>query len=640
MKKLYVFIVFLYCLSFSNIQAIAVTQIDTLQVKEWLDKGKKLRKAGELDSSVIYLEKAISLAEKLNYFIGKGEALYNLGLTKRDKGNYKEAINFIDLSIAIAEKTGNKKGLASNYNGKGLILQRIGQFAEALANFFNSLKIKEELKDSLGMANSLANIGSVYDEQHNYEKAIEKHFQAIALRKAIGDDEGLANSYGNLAGVYVVQKKYKEALKYQELALEIEKKYDKKQEIASSLSNIGLIYANQLDFDRALKYQLEALKIKQEIGNKSSKLASLINIGSVYFSSNKLALSERYLIDAYSLSNEIHNLDGKKEASKQLSELYKKLKQDSKAFYYFQEYVAARDSLINENNIRQSEQVALNYEFEKKELAQKALQEKKDALAANEVRIKELEISSGRLLIVSLLILIVVVIIITVLLMKQNRYKALQNSMQLEQQLLRSQMNPHFIFNSINSIQRYILQNDQQEAYNYLAKFSKLIRLVLKNSQEKTLSLKQELDIICLYVELEQLRFDSKFEFKISKADNVNEDVLNVPCLLIQPYVENAIWHGLMNLDKNKKGKLSIDLVLQGELLKITIEDNGVGRELAKSYKVENGQQSMGMKLTEQRLQMINKLQDYENAKVLIRDLRNEAGVATGTRVEILLPIN
>ena len=95
-----------------------------------------------------------------------------------------------------------------------------------------------------------------------------------------------------------------------------------------------------------------------------------------------------------------------------------------------------------------------------------------------------------------------------------------------------------------------------------------------------------------------------------------------------------------MNLDKNKKGKLSIDLILQGELLKITIEDNGVGRELAKSYKAENGEQSMGMKLTEQRLQMLNKLQDYENAKVLISDLHDEAGEATGTRVEILLPIN
>lgn len=216
------------------------------------------------------------------------------------------------------------------------------------------------------------------------------------------------------------------------------------------------------------------------------------------------------------------------------------------------------------------------------------------------------------------------------------------NKLIAESQLtaLQAQMNPHFIFNAINSIQRYILQNNQQEAYDYLAKFSRLIRLVLNNSQEKVLSLKQELDIICLYVELEQLRFDSKFEFTISKTDGVNEDVLNVPCLLIQPYVENAIWHGLMNLDKNKKGKLSIDLILQGELLKITIEDNGVGRELAKSYKAENGEKAMGMKLTEQRLQMINKLQDYENAKVLISDLHDEAGEATGTRVEILLPIN
>lgn len=618
----------------------AINLTDTIQVKEYIAIGQKLRKSGKLDSALIYLEKANELSKKAGFLDGHGEALYHLSLTNRDIGNYKAALNYIDMAIAIAQKKDNKKKVALYNNGKGQIFRKQGLYTEALSCLYNSLKIRESIHDSMGIASSLTNIGSVYDEQHDFERAIEKHLQAIAIRKAIRDEEGLAPCYGNLAGVYLEQKKYTEALRYQNLGLEIEIKFDNKQDMASSISNIGLIYANQSDYDNALKYQLQALELKKEIGNNSAILASLINIGSLYLITNKLNQSETYLINAFNLSNKIEDLDSKKEAAKYLNELYEKKKQTEKALFYYKEYISAKEKLLNIENIKETERIVLNYEFEKKELQQKAEQKKKEAIILSQLQLKEIQVSRNRILSISLIVIIIVSIIIFYLLYKQKKIKITQNYLQLEQQLLRSQMNPHFIFNSINSIQRYILQKDQQAAYDYLAKFSKLIRLVLNNSQEKILTLKQELDLIRLYVELEQLRFDSKFEFTISKADSVNEDMLNVPCLLIQPYVENAIWHGLMNLDKNKKGKLSIDLILQGELLKITIEDNGVGRELAKSYKAENGEKSMGMKLTEQRLQMINKLQDYENAKVLISDLHNEAGEATGTRVEILLPIN
>lgn len=205
---------------------------------------------------------------------------------------------------------------------------------------------------------------------------------------------------------------------------------------------------------------------------------------------------------------------------------------------------------------------------------------------------------------------------------------------------LQAQMNPHFIFNAINSIQRYVLQKDQQQAYDYLAKFSKLIRMVLNQSDEKTITLKDELQMLKLYVELEQLRFDNTFDYLVSIDPMVNEDTFSVPCMLVQPYVENAIWHGLMNLDKNTKGVLKIDIRLNDDLLKITIEDNGIGRKLAQTYKTENSNRSVGMKLTEQRLHIINTLKDYENAKVTVSDLHDEEQIACGTRVEIYVPVN
>jgi ligand-binding sensor domain-containing protein len=224
---------------------------------------------------------------------------------------------------------------------------------------------------------------------------------------------------------------------------------------------------------------------------------------------------------------------------------------------------------------------------------------------------------------------------------KKEKEKTNINKQLAEYQLtaLQAQMNPHFIFNAINSIQRFILKKSENEAYDYLAKFSKLIRMVLNHSQETTLPLKQELEMLKLYVELEQLRFDNSFDFKITVAPDVNEYELYLPGMLIQPYIENAIWHGLMNLEKTKQGSLHLDIKISGDLLKISIIDNGIGRKLSQTFKKEKAHPSIGMKLTEQRLLMINKISAFESARVTVYDLYAENNVACGTRVDIIIPI-
>ncbi len=249
---------------------------------------------------------------------------------------------------------------------------------------------------------------------------------------------------------------------------------------------------------------------------------------------------------------------------------------------------------------------------------------------------------------ISLIIYLIVRIIIKRIRSKEEE-KTKINKLIAEHQLsaLQAQMNPHFIFNAINSIQGYILKKNEQQAYDYLAKFSKLIRMVLNHSLEKILPLKQELEMLNLYVELEQLRFEKSFDFELIVDKNISQYETQVPSMLIQPYVENAIWHGLMNLptgqaglEKNKKGKLKVEIKLLNNLLNIIIEDNGVGRALSSTFKKESNHQSVGMKLTEKRLVMINKLQEYEGAKVIVIDLYDELKNASGTRVEISIPIN
>lgn len=208
-----------------------------------------------------------------------------------------------------------------------------------------------------------------------------------------------------------------------------------------------------------------------------------------------------------------------------------------------------------------------------------------------------------------------------------------------EMAALRAQMNPHFIFNCLNSIKLYTLENDAETASDYLTKFSRLIRLVLENSKSEKVFLSREIETLRLYIELEMMRFKDKLTYEMTIASSVDEQYLEVPPLLLQPYIENAIWHGLMH--KKEGGKVTIQFIQPAEhLLEVVITDNGIGREKAAALKskASNRHKSFGINMTQERLQVINQLYDIET-KVTIIDLYDVAQVPTGTRVIILIPV-
>lgn len=214
-----------------------------------------------------------------------------------------------------------------------------------------------------------------------------------------------------------------------------------------------------------------------------------------------------------------------------------------------------------------------------------------------------------------------------------------QRQAEMEMRALRAQMNPHFIFNSLNSINKYILKNDHTNASRYLTRFAKLIRLILDNSNSKEVALSDELDALKLYIEMESLRFTSKFSYEIIVAPDVSADTLQVPPLIMQPYVENAIWHGLLH--KEQGGRLSVTIKkIKEDMLQCTIEDNGIGRKRANELKSKSAtnNKSLGMKLTEERIVMLNQYASL-HASISIIDLENERGEATGTKVILNIPV-
>lgn len=208
---------------------------------------------------------------------------------------------------------------------------------------------------------------------------------------------------------------------------------------------------------------------------------------------------------------------------------------------------------------------------------------------------------------------------------------------ELEQKALRLQMNPHFIFNSLNAIQNFVLANDTDKAVNYLAKFSHLMRMILANSTASLITLKDELKALTYYIELEKLRFDDKFDYIIHKEPNIDDDFVEIPPMLFQPYVENAIIHGLVNNSKPGLLEIYLQRINPGTLL-CKIKDNGIGREKAIEIRNQSGikRQPRGMLITQERIEIFNK-QNRKNFSVKITDLKDDKGEPAGTLVEFTI---
>ena len=315
-------------------------------------------------------------------------------------------------------------------------------------------------------------------------------------------------------------------------------------------------------------------------------------------------------------------LDQTYHSEKLLSDLYA-IKNDSQlSFFHYKNYIVARDSIVNQENTKKILISEMESEYKRK-----------TAIVAEKSK------RNFQFVLFSIvgLVLLAGLIFVTYNRRQIKRRLTLQKEVaEYEQKALHLQMNPHFVFNCLNSINRFILVNQPDAASAYLTKFSRLIRLILDNSRSENVALDKEIDALRLYIDMEALRFNNRFTYTLTIDEDVALGHIEVPPMLLQPYVENAIWHGLMHLEGI--GKLTIHVFNKGNALGVVIEDNGVGRAKAAELKSKSAteQKSHGLKITATRIDIINQLYNTKN-EVFITDLFDTQGNACGTRVELLL---
>lgn len=555
------------------------------------------------------------------------------------------------------------------YLSKGFEFKKTDNFSEAIRYFTKALTLSEKEKDSASMCLSMYNIGEINSKMGNQERAIQYLEKALAIAMVLNTGSEISMIRNGIGLVQLEQKKYDAAIDNFKSILTISLKEGDSMRIMKSYINIGLAYASLEKTSESKKSYEKALSMSKLLHDSASEAVCYINIGDCFRSLKQPDSAIVNLHKAELLSASLSPYD-QLILYGGLNLAYEDKKDYKKALSYYKKHYAIVSSLYSKQSDEIVNQLEAKYQSEKKEreILQLSLEKNQSVL---ELAKKQKTLNYRTTLLVFSFILLSIIVFFGYFLFRQNRSKEKMNRLlskqnaeiieqkktieenlvytqQLQvalkhdlnhyiQSALRKQMNPHFVFNSLNSIQRFILQNDKVLANQYLADFAKLMRRVLEHSRKEFISLKEELDTLQLYIGLEQRRFDNKFEYELSIDENITPSMYLIPPFILQPYVENAIWHGLLH--KNTKGLLQIKLQKKESFILFSIIDDGVGRHAAGLRNTHTpSHESLATKITKKRVEAINYLNEGQ-ISIVIEDLMDKDTIACGTAVHIRIPL-
>lgn len=635
------------------------TAQDSTQVLEAIKKSREIHsKTPDEEEEYFYAQKAVNIALELKDTLLFARALDNMGLLYRFHQQYLQALPLhsrafdlvknlpiapiykmifannagvaarygekYDLSVSyylealkIAEKENSLKNIAIASNGLGNALGNIPNRGEEALNYFNrALKTEKQQENNRGIAMNLLSIGHYYINQKQFIKAREQLSGLMAINEKLKDNYGLAMTDEYFGISYLEEgEDYTKAHQYFQKSLDRFTQLKDEQKQAELLALLGSVRECQGKNTEALSYYRRSQEMVDTVSNKSLVMTNALRMSELYKSQNNPGEALKYFIlaqrfkDSINLHNQViqvaaltqnHELE-KKESEIELLEVEKKSRNEQ--------------ILLQEEKINQQQTILLLVVFSLISIL---------AIFAMQFRNIKVKRKTARLL-------------------QEQEKEKLQaiydrNLAQAEMLASRMKINPHFLFNSLNAINNLIQQKDNTKASNYLIVFSRFVRMVLETSQKNLVPLTEEIEIIRHYLILEENRFDKSFSFQIVQKDIMDSDSILIPPLLLQPFVENAIWHGLIPSKKETK-ELIITFKKNKQDLEISIEDNGVGIPKTKKYKPANSHKSMGTEITRDRIDLFNK--SYKSKITCITEDRlDENGTPAGTLVKITLENN
>ncbi|MEO9894261.1 histidine kinase [Aurantibacter sp.] len=596
--------------------------------------------------------------------------------------NIEKSIDFISQSISELGANANKKELAKSLSTLGEVYQYYQQYDLAISSFKDAQSANKTTRTALLL-------GRVYILNKDFNNARNTLVPLLEIKNMIPYQrtelyELLGDAFKGKNEINTAVSYYEEGLKVADKNQITPKVTDLNSKIADAYAKVGRTVEAEGYFNNSLKLASKeapqrAIQEKEKVAdfyndksrydeeiqlrkNTLSELNSLpapivaqksnstgldsissqrINykIGRAYIAQDKYEEAIPYLEKSIVEAGLEDDLVVQKDATRKLSELYESKGDFTKAYETYQDYVAVVDTLYVRKEQEISQAARFNREISLKQSRISGLEQERELsqskydLAVTEQQLVQESVKRQQWVIYSLVAGLILMGVAAFFFYRSNQQQKLANNL-LALKSLRSQMNPHFIFNALNSVNNYIAKSDERSANRFLSEFSTLMRSVLENSEEDFIPLSKELELLELYVKLEHSRFPDKFDYSLDIDENIDVAAFEIPPMLLQPYIENAIWHGLRY--KETKGYLNIEVISkQEDCIQIVISDNGIGRKKSARLKTQNQkkQKSKGMGNIKKRVAILNDMYK-DRVDVAITDLENDG---SGTKVILTL---
>jgi tetratricopeptide (TPR) repeat protein len=617
------------------------------------------------------IHEQFKLSRELSYSSGTAGAFQNRGMLLYFEDDLLGSLENLMSALRLFEEDGNHTEIGRTYQRLLVLFHFTGNMDKVGAYYPRIISAFEKGNNQLDLAVSYYWMGY---HHNNYDIRPEKAKQYLQksieiCRKEEVSSILLAGLYGSLALAHKQAKDIDSAI----ILLRLSNSYaegntdDERLTRVVNYKDMGLDFLQAGKADSARFYFLRSIneanelsylftlsscgiglsKISKMEGNTGEALEYLemayqaaleINRTGMFYADPGKRFASEWVSDAWPNIPKYFNKSGKKfwakrflrSASYNLSDLFKSIGNPDKALEYYGYYHAWSDSLNKISRNREMLSMQLEYET--------TLKDQQIAVLSQSNELKELRMRQYVTILFGTGVFIVMIVALLLLLIRQRHFKAQQEKSDLEQKLLRSQMNPHFIFNSLASVQNFIVRQDDTKASIYLSRFSELVRSILNNSMEEQITLEQELSTIENYLELQKVRFPEKFDYHIHVDDHLDQENIFVPPMLAQPFIENAIEHGIKH--RETKGNISIRYTRNGQGLTFAIEDDGIGRKKSGELrqKFDKDHKSLATSITQERIKVINrKLRHIITMEII--DLKDEQGEARGTQVVFGVPL-
>ena len=577
------------------------------------------RLADSYDSAIKYYElaKAYWLDQKNELEVASIQN--QLGVVWRYTGAYEKALEYYDEALKVFKEWGQTKSTAIVYRQKAIVKKRQYKFQEALALYLQAKDLAEQLGDKILLADCYNGISGVYKAQKEYIKARTMLHQSLAIFEELNDAVGLANVLNNIGELYLRTNDFDSAIVYLDRSYVYGHRMEMRNALGINLFNKGLALRELQQYEEAVRAFDESSKLFVEIGNRRSAIYPAMAKTELYRLQGQLLEArvnlELTLPIAMALGDQlvIRNL------YETLYEIQKEQSDFEGALKSLEKHNVYKDSIFDEERSQQLIDIEVKYETERKE--------QEIASLSQENQIKALRLSQQRFVIGFVIVLSILIGFMAWVAYTRYRDKTETNKLLLEQRLLRSQMNPHFIYNAMSSIQNLVLSDKKDKANTYLSRFGELTRNILDSSRQEFITLDRELALVQDYVYLENLRFDKSIEF----VANVHDDpeTLLVPPMITQPFVENAFKHGF---EHDTEGKIELNVRKEANILIFELMDNGRGLQKEALDKSK----SLAIKITKERLSGLIK---GVTKPLDIFDRLDDQGQVLGVSVKLSLPI-